>query len=81
MAWGETLAAWHKTHDEPPPRALCAGCGEPVSGAEIMEFWDGARVHLAPRYGCLIAYGRRWRAAAAETLANMGILPPEGRTA
>ncbi len=75
LACGETLVAWHKTHGEAPPRAFCAGCGEPVSGAEIMEIWDGARVHLAPGYGCLIAYGRRWRAAAAKALAGMGIVP------
>lgn len=76
LAWGETLVAWHRAHGEPPPRALCAGCGEPLSGAASMDIWDGARVHDAPGYSCLIAYGRRWRAAATTSLAALGITAP-----
>ena len=75
------MAAWHKARGEPPPRALSAGCGEPASGAEIMEIWDGARVHLAPGYACLIAYGKRWRVAATAALAALGVTPPEGGAA
>lgn len=77
LAWGETLTEWHKAHGVPPPARLCAGCGQPLSGASAMEVWDGGCVHDSPAYACLIAYGRRWRAAAAEALAGMGITPPE----
>jgi hypothetical protein len=28
-------------------------------------------------YGCLIAYGKRWRATATAALAAMGIEPPD----
>ncbi len=78
FAWDETLVAWHKAHGVPPPRALCAGCDKPLSGAGSMDIWDGARVHLDDGYRCLIAYGRCWRAAAAEALAAMGIRRSKG---
>lgn len=77
LAWGETLAAWHNAHGHPPPRAWCAGCGKPLSSGAVMDIWDGARVHDVPGYGCLIAYGKRWRGAATAGLAALGLTPPE----
>jgi len=77
LAWGETLAEWHKANASPPPSWQCAGCGERLSGAQAMTLPDAARVHDVAGYGCLIAYGRHWRAAATEALAAMGIEPPD----
>ena len=56
----------HLDHGERVPRHLCAGCREPIEGAddEALDLADGNRVHLADGYRCLIAWGRRWRAAA-----------------
>jgi hypothetical protein len=78
LAWGETLAEWHKANASPPPSWQCAGCGEPLSGAQTMTLPDAARVHDVAGYGCLIAYGKRWRAIAARGLAAIGIEPPGG---
>jgi hypothetical protein len=76
LAWAETLAEWHRAHGVPPPSWQCAGCGKPLSGAPAMTLADAARVHDVAGYGCLIAYGKRWRAAAENGLAEMGITPP-----
>jgi hypothetical protein len=76
LAWGETLGEWHKANGSPPPSWQCAGCGEPIGGAPAMTLPDAARVHDVAGYGCLIAYGKRWRATAAKALAEMGVTPP-----
>lgn len=76
LAWGELLVAWHRTHGVRPPTWQCAGCAAPLSGAEVFELADTARVHDAPDFTCLIAYGRRWRAAAQAGLAALGLEPP-----
>ena len=78
LAWGETLVEWHKATASPPPSWQCAGCGDPIAGAPAMTLPDAARVHDVAGYACLIAYGKRWRAAAAEGLATMGIEQPSG---
>jgi hypothetical protein len=57
------------------PRDICAGCRRPIlSGEETLELADDNRVHIDNDYQCLIAWGRRWRAAAraavAATVAN-----------
>jgi hypothetical protein len=56
---------WHLAHGERVPRHLCAGCRQPIdTGQEVLDLADDNRVHLADGYRCLIAWGRRWRAAA-----------------
>jgi hypothetical protein len=77
LAWGELLAEWHKVNASPPPAWQCAGCLQPIGGAPAMTLPDAARVHDVAGYACLIAYGKRWRAAATEGLATMGIEPPD----
>jgi hypothetical protein len=80
LAWGETLVEWHRANASPAPSWQCAGCGEPHLGASAMTLPDAARVHDMAGYGCLIAYGKRWRATATAALAAMGIEPLSGVT-
>jgi hypothetical protein len=63
---------WHLDHGERVPRHLCAGCRQPIDPAydEILDLADDNRVHLADGYRCLIAWGRRWRAAARAAIAR-----------
>jgi hypothetical protein len=48
------------------PHQLCAGCRKPIDPAddEILDLADDNRVHIDTDHRCLIAWGRRWRAAA-----------------
>jgi hypothetical protein len=41
---------------------------------------DGARVHFdaVRRVDCIIAYGQKWRGAAAAALRELGFDPPQG---
>ena len=76
LAWGETVNAWHMAHGQRAPASLCAGCDQPVSGAEVLLLPDGTRVHFSG-LDCLVRYGERWRRAATTALVTMGVAPPE----
>lgn len=78
LAWGELQNEWHLRHGESTPPWQCAGCGKPIGGREALALADGCRVHCDDGLRCLIAYGRRWRAAAARALTAMGLAPPPG---
>lgn len=75
LAWGDVTAAWHKEHGDRVPKHQCAGCLEPIDGGAALMLADGCRVHLSD-FDCLIAYGQRWRAAAARALEALGIPVP-----
>jgi len=74
-AFDRLVSDWHREHGAPPPEGVCAGCGGPLSGSEAYSLHDGARLHGD---ACLARYGERWRAAAADALARLGIARPEG---
>jgi hypothetical protein len=78
FAWGAVTSRWHLDHGERAPVAVCAGCGELISGTEFLELPDGCRVHLADGFACLTRYGERWRCAAELALAEMGLRRPAG---
>jgi hypothetical protein len=70
LAYGEALTAWHMQQAVRSTSSCCAGCGNPVADP-IHTLPDGAKV--CPTDECLIAYGEKWRSAAAAGLAAMGI--------
>jgi hypothetical protein len=75
LAWGAAQNRWHLEHGERVPPDLCAGCRQPIGGAEALDLIDGNRVHLSDGYNCLIRHGERWRAAATRALAELGLKP------
>jgi hypothetical protein len=77
VALDRTVTLWHMRHGtRPSPKtSCCAGCGRPVAHP-VHSLPDGAAV--CPTDTCLIAYGEKWRAAAAAGLALLGIEAPEG---
>ena len=75
LAWGEMVALWHRRHGERLPPEICAGCRTPIDDAEVLTLAGGARVHIAT-LDCLIAFGERWRGAAARSLTAMGLVAP-----
>ena len=83
LAWGELQGRWHRLHGVRVPEWQCAGCGEPIEGAEALALGDGNRMHLdrAHRFECLTAYGGRWRGAATLALVILGLKPPAGERA
>jgi hypothetical protein len=76
MAWLSVANRWYCLHGEPVPAALCAGCRRPLSGSEVLLLPHGERAHVDADHGCIIAYGRRWKVAAAAALETMGIPTP-----
>jgi len=78
LAWAEVAALWYRLHGERVPAALCAGCGEPISGHAVHLLPHGERAHADGNHACIIAYGRRWRSAAALALSAIGISTPAG---
>jgi hypothetical protein len=83
LAWGELRGRWHRLYGECVPEWQCAGCGEPIGGADALTLGDGNRVHLGDAHGldCVIAYGGRWRAGATRGLVSLGLKPPDGEAA
>jgi hypothetical protein len=77
LAWDELENRWHVEHGERVPRDLCTGCRTPIGEAEALDLIDGNRVHFANN-ACLIRHGDRWRSAATQALAAMGLKPPAG---
>jgi hypothetical protein len=76
MAWNTVAAEWHRQHGERIPAAICAGCGKPLAGAEVLLLPHGEHAHADPDLACVIAYGRKWKRAAAIALAQYGISAP-----
>jgi hypothetical protein len=83
LAWGELECRWHRLYGARLPEWRCAGCGSPIGGWRALPLGDGNRVHLDDARGldCVIAYGERWRGAAARALAAMGLDPPPAEAA
>jgi len=75
MAWDEIESRWHMRHGERLPHWQCAGCREPIGGFSALPLADGNRVHFH-RVDCLLAFGERWRRAAAVGLTVLGLTPP-----
>jgi hypothetical protein len=75
--WSKVALAWYVARGTPTPGDLCAGCGKPLNGAEAIDLWPhGERAHAGEGYRCIIAYGRRWKRAAAAALAPYCIPTP-----
>jgi hypothetical protein len=79
LVYGEAVARWHLLHGQRTDPALCAGCGEMLSGSEMLALPDGARVHVNDEWPCLRAYGKQWRDEAIMGLARLGIMTPDER--
>jgi hypothetical protein len=78
FAYGAAISEWHARHGARQPPRRCPGCDKPIDGrAGVLALPDGVPVHGAP---CLVSYGARWKLAALEGLASLGILAPDGRT-
>lgn len=77
LAWSELQWRWHKQHGERVRPGICGGCWKPIRFGENIPLIDGTYVHGGDRHDCLIAYGRRWRWAATNALAAMGLMPPQ----
>jgi biotin operon repressor len=75
IAWGEMQVRWHRLHGARVPASQCCGCGDPIGDRKALDLADGRRAHL-DTFDCLIAYGARWRRAATEALAALGLQPP-----
>jgi hypothetical protein len=73
LAYGEAQCLWHEQYGQRPDPHCCAGCGEPIGRSALFALPDGARVHDGAELRCLIAYGDRWRRAAADALHRLGI--------
>jgi hypothetical protein len=76
LAWGDILNEWHLLHGRRSPAWQCAGCGQPISGLEVIELPDCNRVHFEP-IDCLLRFGRRWRSDAEVALLAVGLEPPD----
>jgi hypothetical protein len=78
MAWNAVASRWYRECGERTPPNLCAGCGEPISGvAHVLLLPHDERAHSDEGYACIVAYGRRWKSAAADALSSFGIPAPE----
>src|SRR5262249_15182716 len=74
LAWSAVAAEWHLLHGRRVPAGVCAGCGELLGkDTAVLLLPHGERAHVDSDDECIIAYGRRWRAAAAAALAPLGI--------
>jgi hypothetical protein len=76
IAWGELQWRWHKLHGERVPPGICAGCRKPIGVAGTILLIDGNRLHGGVGHKCLMAYGQRWRGAAATGIKALGLDPP-----
>jgi hypothetical protein len=76
LAWSAVATDWYRSHGKRVPDGLCAGCGEPLSGAGVSLLPYGERAHADDEHKCIIAYGRRWKRAAAAALASHSISLP-----
>jgi hypothetical protein len=72
LAFGDIVNQWHFQNAVVEP-GQCAGCGHHAE-CDVIRLADCADVHL----GCVRAYGLKWRRAASDALAAMGLTIPEG---
>jgi hypothetical protein len=77
LAWGEVAGIWYRQHGQRVPAATCAGCGKPISGRPVLLLPHGERAHADDNSRCSVAYGHRWKTAAAAALVVIGIPTPE----
>jgi|HubBroStandDraft_6_1064221.scaffolds.fasta_scaffold07060_3 hypothetical protein len=78
-AFNEMILEWQARHGGRPDPLRCVGCGDELPANSGLALTDGARVHFDVRgVNCIIAYGRKWRAAAAAALRAIGLVPPQG---
>jgi hypothetical protein len=75
LAFSFLVLEWHRRHATRVPRWQCAGCGEPIGTLTALDLADGNRVHLST-FACVSRYGKRWRGAATNALAAMGLRVP-----
>ena len=80
LAFGELVVAWHQQRGAPATPGRCAGCGNELTDAAILDVGAGSRVHFDGIRGvdCLITFGQRWRGAALVGLRLLGVEPPQG---
>ena len=78
LAYREAINRWHRLNGAPTDPALCAGCGGLLSGGEILDLPDSARVHIDDEWACLRVYRKRWCNEAVTALAGLNVHPPEG---
>jgi hypothetical protein len=81
LAFGDMTVEWHRRHGVRPDPRRCAGCDDELPDfAGIVVDRDNVRVHFdaVRRDECIIAYGQRWRGAAARALIAMGLPVPPG---
>ena len=73
------ILEWHRRYGDPPDLFRCAGCGDDMPNKGGMALSDGTRVHFdaVRRADCIIAYGQKWRGAAAAALRELGFDPPQ----
>jgi len=77
FAYGAAISEWHARHGARRVPGRCPGCERPIDErARVLALPGGERVHGVP---CLVRYGARWRSAAADGLAGLGISAPTGR--
>jgi hypothetical protein len=75
LAWRDIEWRWHLAHRERASAEVCAGCDQLIRADEALDLIDGARVHMRG-CRCRIAYEQRWRRAATNALAALGLQPP-----
>lgn len=74
LAFGELVNQWH-FQNVVIVEGECAGCRRRIiPGDDSLRLVDGSDVH----FGCVRAYGLRWRKNASEALAAAGLTIPEG---
>ena len=80
LAFGEMILEWHRRYGARPDPFRCAGCDDDMSSKDGTALSDGARAHFdaVRRVDCIIAYGQKWRGAAAAALGELGFDPPQG---
>jgi len=81
VAFSEVMLEWHRRRGTRADPRRCAGCGDELSSyVGLLVDREGVRVHFdaVRRVDCIIAYGQKWRGAAAAGLVALGLDPPSG---
>jgi len=77
LAFEDLAVEWHRRNGEKVEQGRCAGCGDLIGGREALPLGDGNLVHFDSRgFDCLLGFGARWRATAADALVGLGLKPP-----
>jgi len=72
LSHGRACCLWHERYGARIDPSICAGCGTEIDG-QPFGLPDGCAVHADDGFTCLKLYGTRWRHAAADALAALGI--------